>query len=70
MIYMMYDQTSSTIFWLIFLLILDPGGGSVCVNVDGRREGLFKPPGLIEKLQAVAGRVKRSCVCVRVYVCI
>ena len=31
------------------------------MNVDGRREGLFKPPGLIEKLQAVAGRVKRSC---------
>ena len=42
----------------------------MCVNVDGRREGLFKPPGLIEKFQAVAGRVKWSCVCVRMYVCI
>ena len=54
MIYMMYDQTSSTIFWLIFLLILDTGGQCVCVcvcvNVDGRKEGLFKYPGLIEKL--------------------
>ena len=28
------------------------------MNVDGRREGLFKPPGLIEKLQAMKGRVK------------
>ena len=37
MIYMMYDQTSSTIFWLIFLLILDPGG-PVCVYECGWQE--------------------------------
>ena len=42
----------------------------MCMNVDGRREGLFKPPGLIEKLQAMKGRVKQSCVCVCVCVCV